>query len=146
MFRYAIIVLVALGVVPGVAAGWSEHWTATSNTAVSITGDVTLYGDHMEFAGGKTLPIHKVRNLPIADPAGFKGLATLYRVAPPADPVLLRGNQICGRGPVTYVIIWHTQPIMPGDKPGRAFAAYSGQTEPSDIGEPCGTFYYSYGK
>ncbi|HEY6431905.1 MAG TPA: hypothetical protein VIZ17_07960 [Acetobacteraceae bacterium] len=145
MLRYVIIVLVALGVVPGVAAGWSEHWTATSNTAISITGDVTLYSDRMALAGGKTLPIHKVRNLPIADPAGFKGLATLYRVAPPADPVLLRGNRICGTGAVTFVVIWHSAPMAAGDRPGRAFAAFTGQAEPAGLGGACATFYYSYG-
>lgn len=145
MWRGTFVAFVALGVAIGAGASGYEHWTATSDTAVSITGNITLSSNEMVLAGRKVLHIGKVQNLPIDDGAGFKGLATLYRVSPPADPVLLNGNRICGTGAVTFIIIWHSAPVAAGDGPGRAFAAFTGQAAPDGLRGACGTFYYSRG-
>jgi hypothetical protein len=132
---------------PALARGWSEHWSATSNTATSITGDVTLRSNAIVFADGKSLPFKKLENVSFTDDLGKTVPATIYQITKPADPVLLRGNRICGGGataiPVTYIAIWHTQPIMPGEGVGREFAAYSSPTPPGpSTNGACGTYLY----
>jgi hypothetical protein len=138
--RRLLLVFSLLVVTPAVAKTWSEHWAATSDTATSITGDVTLYSAHIS-VDGKSVPIRKVHNIPIADPAGYNGLATLYRVSPPVNPVLLHGNRLCGTNPISYVLIWHSKAVMPGDPPGRGLALFTGG-EPSSLGSACATYYY----
>ena len=151
MPRLSAAAALLLTAIPAMAAGWSEKWTATSTTAMSITGDVVLQTNKIVFAGGKSLPIVKSRNVSFADDMGKILPATIYRIPVPADLSLLNGNRICGGGnsavPVTYIVIWHTKPIMPGDVAGRSFAAYSGPNEPRpSAAGACGTFSYEPAK
>ena len=111
------------------AAGGVERWTATSRTAEAITGNITLRSDQIIVAGGKSLPIKMLKDVSFTDDIGKTAPATIYQIVTPADPVLSGGNRICGGpkagAPVQFIIIWHTQPISPGEGAGRAFAAYS---------------------
>jgi hypothetical protein len=151
MVRIPIMAVAICAASPALAAGWSEHWTATSNTASSVTGNVTLETSRIVFSGGKSLPIVKDKNVSFSDDTGSTLPATIYRVSAPADPSLLRGNRICGGGPnaipVTYIAIWHTKPIMSGQPEGRAFAAYSGADEPPPSTKgACATYFYDVTK
>ena len=149
MLKQGLMITALAFAVPCVAASGAERWTATSNTASSITGNVTLEANRIVFSGGKFLPIAREKNITFNDGMGNRVPASLYRVTAPDDPPLLRGNRICGQpgAKVTYLIIWHARPVMPGQPDGRAFAAYLGNTEPSPTADgACGTFFYEIGR
>lgn len=134
MLSHALHTLALAGLVAAGTPGASERWTATSTAAIAITGDVTVRADRLVFSTGASLPIRMVRKLSYTDDAGVTGPATLFRVLKPADPVLLHGNRVCGGSPgasIAYLVAWRSAPIVPGERPGRAFAAYSGRTEPA---------------
>lgn len=139
MFKRLPILLIAL-----CAAGSSgERWMATSTTASSITGNVVLETERIVFTGGKSLPITRIKNVTMDDGMGHSVPASVYQVMKPEDPALIRGNHICDGRPITYITIWHVKPIMPTDKEGRAFAAFSGATETvTNVKGSCGTFFY----
>ncbi len=131
---------------PGLArAAWHEHWIATSTTAMSITGDIMLFDDRMVFSTGASLPIKKINNIAFTDDIGALGPATVYQISTPADPVLLRGNRICGKA-IDYVVIWRPKPSSPGQAAERAFAAYSGAAPGPTTDKACGTFRYEIAK
>jgi hypothetical protein len=123
-----------------------EHWIATSTSAISITGDVTVRPDRIVFSTGASLAIRRVRSTAFTDDLGVTARATVYRVANPADPVLLHRNRICGEMtalPIRYVVMWNSKPDSPRAGEGRAFAAYSGRTEPrADTERACAVFRY----
>jgi hypothetical protein len=128
MLAKTILTLALAGAMSG-----GEHWIATSTAAISITGDLTVRPDRIVFSNGASLPIRRLRSTAFKDELGLTVRATVYRVTRPADPVLLRGNHLCGGTPavpVSYVVLWDSKPVMPGAGDGRAFAAYSGRTEP----------------
>ncbi|MDE2583340.1 MAG: hypothetical protein KGL52_17015 [Rhodospirillales bacterium] len=129
------------------AAGPPERWTATSTTSVSITGDVTFQPGKVTFQNGRSLALARIG--PVAD---FKTLlgtvpATLYRVTPPADPVLENDNRLCGQGRhswlVTFVVIWRPSPL-PGDVSPRMMDTFSGRAAPGSEQDAgfCGSFAY----
>ncbi len=129
MLAKMILALALAGVTSG-----GEHWIATSTAAISITGDLTVRPDRIVFSNGASLPIRRVRSTTFTDELGATVRAAVYRVTPPADPMLLRGNHLCGGTPavpVSYVVLWNSKPVMPGARDGRALAVYSGRTEPS---------------
>jgi hypothetical protein len=93
------------------AASAAEKFPAYSNTAMSITGDVTLGADRITFGNGKSVAVKKVASGkegkwdPIATGAAK---ADIYELAKPQDPKLLRGNKLCGSGPVRYIAFFKT--------------------------------------
>jgi hypothetical protein len=120
------------------AAAPVERWSASSTTAMSITGDVTFAPDKLTFANRASLALSDAGNTPFTG-MGKKVAAHLYRVTTPADPALLRGNHLCGK-PVTFVIVWR-------DAPGASdltMAAFSGTKIPTSDSDAtlCGTFSY----
>jgi hypothetical protein len=130
------------------SAAWAaEHWQATSTTAMSITGNVTLAPDKITFATGKFLPLAAPVPLPGFSVEGHKVAATLYKVTAPADLQLLRGNRLCDGHPVTYIVVWTPQPIG-GDVAPRSMSPFSGPAVPTTDASPtsCGTFNYEAGR
>ena len=80
----------ARAVATGASAGTGVHLTATSTTAMSITGNIVLAPDRIVFQNGASLHLVLVRQVPdFADDLG-KVAATLYRLDPPGNPVLKR--------------------------------------------------------
>jgi hypothetical protein len=119
--------LLALSLVT--AASAAEKLPAYSNTAMSITGDVTLGADRITFGNGKSVAVKKV--------ASGKAKADIYELSKPQDPKLLRGNQLCGSGPVRYVAFFKTDDKLTemvvfqpkadpfGNDPDRVCATYT---------------------
>jgi hypothetical protein len=111
---------------------------------------VTVRPDRIVFSNGASLPIRRVRSTAFTDELGVPVRATVYRVTNPADPVLLRGNRICGGNtpaPIGYVVMWNSKPVAPGARDGRAFAAYSGRTEPpANAARACAVLRYEAGR
>lgn len=123
-----------------------RQWQAISNTAASITGDITVTPDRIAFAGGHALTLSQPTALPRFRAEGSPVAATRYRVASPADPILLNGNRLCGGrtpAPVTYIVLW-TPRKLAGDTAPRGLAAFSGTAPPTGTDSPglCGTFRY----
>ena len=99
-----------------VTAAWAAtRLSATSNTAMSITGDVTLGAGRITFGNGKSVAVKKVASGkegqwdPIASGAAK---ADVYELAKPQDPKLLRGNRLCGSGPVRYLAFFKTGDVL----------------------------------
>lgn len=123
-----------------------QQWQAINNTAASITGDITVTPDRITFAGGHALTLSQPTALSRFRVEGSPIAATRYRVASPADPILLNGNRLCGGrtlAPVTYIVLW-TPRKLAGDTAPRSLAAFSGTTPPTGTDSPglCGTFRY----
>jgi len=84
---------------------------AYNNTAMAITGDVTLGADKITFGNGKSVAVRKIASGKEGkwDPTtSGKTKADICELAKPQDPKLLRGNRLCGSGPVHYVAFFKT--------------------------------------
>jgi hypothetical protein len=93
------------------AASAAEKLPATSNTAMSITGDVTLSDSKLTFGNGKSVAVKKIASGKEGkwDPvASGTAKADVYEIMKPQDPKLLRGNRLCGSGPVRYIAFFRT--------------------------------------
>lgn len=123
---------------PATAALGVERWTATSTTAIGITGDIALSPTRLVAAG-------KVFRLAVAaDVTNFATnegpqAARILRVIRPINPVLRNGNKLCG-APVRWIAVYRSDH-------GKSLnmAAFIGGAQPSgETGSDlCGTFLYS---
>lgn len=113
-----------------------ERLAAASNTAISITGDVTMDDFSIVFENGAELAFSDlVADSFVAD--GQRVPASVYRVETPADPELLNGNQLCGAGDVTYLASW-----LAGDDL-TAIAVFTGDEPPQSDAEMCASYFYA---
>ncbi|WP_375248687.1 hypothetical protein [Sphingomonas sp.] len=120
------------------AAPHTEHWIATSRTAIAITGDIDLSPTRLS-AAGKQLPLAIAADLP-----AFGGLfgpvaARVLRVTRPSDPLLRNRNRLCGK-PVRWIVVYRSDAGA-----SLNLAAYAGSAMPvrEDDNGLCGTFLYS---
>lgn len=116
------VLMVLSGVAHGAAV--AQHWAAASQTAMAITGDITLTPDSLTFANGTVLHLQPAGSAP-----GTDGLAPpradaarLYRVRDPRPLVLLHGNALCR---ATYVGLY-TPAVKPGAPQDLYVAFYTG--------------------
>ena len=88
--------LAAAFLVSGSAASYAQDdvWKASSTTATAVTGDITLGTDRIVFANGES-----IRLVPV------EGRRGVFKVDPPANPVLMNGNRLCGEEDVRYVVL-----------------------------------------
>ncbi|MBN8809410.1 MAG: hypothetical protein J0I47_14405 [Sphingomonas sp.] len=139
MYKFGLTTAILL-LIPAAAfaAAGVERWSATSTTAMAITGDITLSPTRL-VANGKVFPL--VVAADVTDFASTTGpqAARILRVTKPVNPVLRNGNRLCG-SPVRWIAVYRT------DR-GRNLnlSAFSGVRRPT--GETgtgtCGTFLYS---
>lgn len=135
MRRFALSsILIALSA-SAAFAQQADHYTAMSNTAASITGDVWMDDSGIKFENGETLDFSDL----VADHFNVDGKkvpASVYRVKDPSDPELQNGNQLCGSGDVTYLASW-------ADGSGStAVAVFTSQRAPRNSGEMCALYTY----
>jgi hypothetical protein len=71
-----------------------DVWKAASDTATAVTGDIAIGTDRIVFSNGES-----IRLVPI------EGRRGVFKVDPPANPVLVNGNRLCGEQDVTYVVL-----------------------------------------
>ncbi len=114
----------------------ADNYTAVSNTAMSITGDIEFDDFGITFANGKKIVFDAlISDTFVVD--GEKVPASVYSLAKPKDPVLLNGNRLCGE-PVTYVASWGT-----GDEDdGTIVAVFSTQDVPQSSADMCASYTY----
>jgi hypothetical protein len=134
-----------LALAAAAAPATSQHWQAVSNTATSITGDVTFTPSRIVFANGKSLDIRSVSTGSISHasstPHGTAKGFQLYEVLTKGNPKLLHGNVLCDEG-ATYLSV-AVSPEHSG--PTTVFVNVSnGEAAPRswDSNELCASFTY----
>ena len=108
-----------------------QRWTATSSTALAITGDLAFTPKTIAFAGGRNIAIRYLKS--VSGHVSFVGevhgdsRAALYRVTSSADPTLRSGDRFCGQRP-TFISLMRARSAS-----GTVVfvSVYSGATEPS---------------
>ncbi|MGA1799097.1 hypothetical protein VH567_09985 [Sphingomonas sp. 4RDLI-65] len=121
------------------ARAGEERWSATSTTAMAITGDITLSPTRL-MAAGKVFPLAVVADVTTFGTARGPQAARLLRITKRVNPVLRNGNRLCGAAPVRWIAVYRSDA-------GKMLnlAAFSGARQPkgeSDAGL-CGTFLYA---
>ncbi len=132
--------LKVLGLALAVSVTWSfaaygDDYTAYSNTAESVTGDISFDDFGITFANGESLAFSDL----VADHFTVDGRrvpASVYRVEEPDDPVLLNGNALCGAGDVTYVASWTAGEGL------SAVAVFTGNRPPRGSDEMCASYIF----
>lgn len=71
----------------------SDLLRARSESAVSVTGDITIEADRIVFGNGASL-----RLVPV------EGRRGVFKADPPGNPILLNGNRLCPND-VTFVVL-----------------------------------------
>jgi hypothetical protein len=122
-------------------ASATEKLPTYSNTALSITGDVTLGADRITFGNGKSVAVKKIASGKEGkwDPvASGKAKADVYELTKPEDAKLLRGNRLCGSGPVRYVAFFRTDDKL------TEMVVFQPKADPfgSDPDRICATYTY----
>ncbi len=134
LFRSLPALALALVAIPAFAQE-ADRYTAVSNTAMSVTGDVWMDDFSIRFESGESLAFSDL----VADNFRVDGKrvpASVYRVEDPADPELENGNQLCGAGDVTYVANWAAGDGM------SAIAVFTGKRPPKSSDEMCALYTY----
>jgi hypothetical protein len=138
MRRVALAILVA--VLPVAAEAETEHWDATSKTAMSITGDIAIDGDRLTFADGKSITLQPYEMSRKGDWAasGDEVAGDVFKIAPPSNPKLLRGNTFCSE-PATYVVLWT---FGEGELTLNVYSGAAAPTGTPDADALCATYSY----
>ena len=131
--RRALLALVALLASAPVAL--AERYTAVSNTAMSITGDVEMDDYGIVFANGEKLAFDDLVSYEL-EVDGKRIDASVYHVAVPAAPALLNGNLLCGSDKVTHVASW------PGSDGLTVVAVFATPDVPVSDTQVCASFTY----
>jgi hypothetical protein len=109
----------------------SERWIATSNTAMSITGDARYKPTSIGFSTGRILSIAYVKDVSgrvsFVGESHAKDFAKLYRVLTPHDLLLRNNNSFCGAKP-TYITV---MVVREGSGAAAYLTVYSGAAEPT---------------
>jgi len=123
------------------AASAAEKLPAYGKTALSITGDVMLSAEKITFGNGKSVAVKKIASGREGkwDPiASGTAKADVYELTKPEDPKLLRGNRLCGSGPVRYVAFFRTDDKL------TEMVVFQPKADPfgSDPDRICATYTY----
>ena len=114
----------------------ADDYSAYSNTAASITGDISMDDFSISFANGKSLEFSEL----VSDHFNVGGRrvpASVYQVKHPADPELENGNRLCGSGKVRYVATWAAGQGL------TTVAVFAGTSEPESDEDMCASYTYS---
>lgn len=113
----------------------SDEYKAYSNTAMSITGDISMDDFSLTFQNGETLAFASlIGDHFIVD--GQEVPASVFSVETPSDPELENGNRLCGIGDVSYVANWTAGDGL------SAVAVFTGTQPPTSSDEMCASYIY----
>lgn len=115
------------------SATFAGDYTAVSNTAMAITGDIELDETGITFENGAQITFEE-RVGDTLEVNGKQVDASVFSVAEPSDPVLLNGNRLCG-APVTYVASWGSNGLT-------TVAVFSTQDAPGSDADMCASYSY----
>ena len=115
----------------------SQHWSASTSTAIAITGDMVLGPEFLKMAKStfQTKLVAKVSSFQM-DTGSFP--TNIYAVLNPMNPAMKSGNTLCG-APVRWFAISYV------DAAELRMAAFSGLQQPRSLHDKgaCGTYGYS---
>jgi hypothetical protein len=118
-----------------------QTWTPISQNAKTITGHVSFSSKELTFQNGTSLPLTFSSQMLFRSEAKRKRvMADLYRIVPPADPVLQNGNRLCKGKPVAYLIVWKSEDA--GREAERGLAPFSGSQLNAGSPDDCGHYAY----
>jgi hypothetical protein len=118
-----------------------QTWAPLSQNAKTITGPVTFSSKELTFQNGMSLSLTFSSHMLFRSETKKKRvIADLYRVTPPADPVLHNGNRLCRGKPVTYLIVWKSEDA--GREAERGLAPFSGPQLNAGSPDDCGHYTY----
>jgi len=112
--EYIWIVLVGtlslMTLVNPVRADETEHWTALSNTAISITGDMVFTPTSITFQNNAVLSLSYLGTGPGVTwaPDAKDRPARIFKITKGGNPAMLGGNTLCGPIPPTYLTVLET--------------------------------------
>lgn len=129
-FPMRILSVIAVAIVVS-SPVMAENWRPLDNVALSIPGKVTFTSGLVVFQNGKALAIREAGTTE----RGYR----IFRVVRPEDPVMLMGNKLCGRGPVTFLTV-------AGQGGERNLSVYSSPTAPVGKTPSCGDFSFEVGR
>ena len=143
-------VLMLAGSLPGAAQGRDKgYWHAASNTAASITGDITIANEKLTI-GLRAYSLAPIRSLTPAEVAAVfdqdvntAGQGSLYRLNVPAPTRFLHRNTLCGSDDTEWMATYLSDPKT------LQVAFFSGDGEPaltfeaiSRSSRVCGTYTF----
>ena len=145
----AVLLLAGLVCVPKGNAQEQGYWRAESNTAHSITGDISLGSEKM-MINFSTFTMFRARPLKPEEyratfdlPADATGAGALYKVVIPGDKKFLHHNTLCGAEDVEWMTTFTDGKLL-------HVIFFSGKQLPVFTHEAmlqstqvCGTFLYS---
>lgn len=112
-----------------------DTYTAYSNTAQSITGDIEMDDFSITFANGEALAFSSLLGDHfIVDGKNLN--ASVYKVETPADPELENGNRLCGSADVSYVATWRAGEGL------TEVAVFTGDKAPASNSDMCASYIY----
>ena len=147
MVRFELALLVALTGQTATAIGQTtpEMWTPVDRVAQTVTGQVRFSPSEITFQNGKSLSLARGGQMLFRpEPKQRKVMADLYRVTPPDDPVLERGNRLCKGKAVAYLIVWKSEKTGK-EADLRTLAPFSGPKLNSGSPDDCGRYLYDSG-
>jgi hypothetical protein len=102
-----LVAIITLTTLP-LTAQEKGYWRAASNTARSITGDVTLSDEKILITNFVPFTMIRARNLEAAETSAVfgpdnSGIGGLYRVEIPGDKKFLHKNTLCGAEDVHWM-------------------------------------------
>ncbi|WP_152046321.1 hypothetical protein [Aureimonas psammosilenae] len=138
MMRSILALASVLVALPAAAAPAAEKWSATSTTAMSITGDITLSPTQLK-AAGKTWPLKVAGDTRTFGTDRGPQRARILEVVKPSNPKLLNGNTLCA-APVRWIVVYQSDAGST-----LHLAAFTGSSRPTGEDGPglCGTFLFS---
>ena len=116
-----------------------RRWVPIDRITMGVTGDLTLSGETLTFGNGASLHLKLIaaRKRGHWSAANELEEGDVYKVDPPANPVLLRDNTLCDK-PATYIVL--SYPVA-----HDAFLnVYTGPNPPNGEGSEQACTGYSY--
>ena len=132
--------LLAFGLLAAASPSGETRWMAVSQTAIAITGDISLGREQVVMAGAR-FPLRRAGEAPRFHADDGDHPAIVSAVTRSMNPGLLNKNRLCD-APVSWIVTWRSGADQLG------MAVFSGHDQP--IGESggglCGTFSYVRGR
>ncbi len=127
---------------------FNGRWSADSTTAMGITGDIVLSDGGIRFENGREITFEYVETQ-VKEGTEDSWLIEpgepydLFRITSTENPILLRGNRLCGDVAPTFMITLRRQAPMQGALHLRLAFFYTKEKPSSgSFGETCGSFSY----
>lgn len=130
------------------AASTQWRWIAVSNTAISITGDVTFATTRMTFQNGQAMDLQYItmRETSVQERKSFGNAAhyRLYRITSATNPTLQNRNKLCGSRPTDLTVAYEVESASAETAVLAAF--FTGATPPPQwqgSSTLCATYTYA---